>query len=202
MEQPYLTATLESSQGELDLSGVQSFSMDIVVTLHAPRAVTLYTADTLLSPSVTLRQGGIEFVHDGQLEPRNTIDVNHGHGPHRPWTGLLRLKPDLPTVISVPFGSPQRQQLSENSDLRLWMNTHSFKTGETYKATLPSGSKVSWWRYEYGIFGDVWFALESWWKRNQDVPVCPIEQQLTIHTKGDGVVFKCKGQSKEHFIKH
>jgi hypothetical protein len=85
---PYLTAAFHASDAELDLSGLQTFRLELVVTLHASKPVILYVAETFLSPSVALLQGGIVFVRQGEdprPKPRSTIDTNRGNGTDRPW---------------------------------------------------------------------------------------------------------------------
>ena len=188
---PYLTAVLRAPEPELDLSGSRPFSLELVVTLHASKPVLLYTADTFLSPPVALRQGGIDFVREGsdsKPEPRNTIHVNRGHGPDRPWlpNSFLTLEPEKPTPIQIPFGSQSPLTASEDGhfSVRLWMNTATFETGNTYKAVLPPAVKVSWWRW----------ATQGKDNDDEGVPFLPEEEQLPICVVDDDVTFTCVGQ--------
>lgn len=195
LKRPYLTAVLRAPEPELDLSGSQPFSLELVVTLHASEPVLLYTADTFLSPLAALRQGGIDFVRkgsDSKPEPRSTIDVNRGHGPDRPWlpTSFLTLQPETPTLIHVPFysRSPSIASKDGHFDLRLWLSTATFQTGNAYKAVLPSAVKVSWWRW----------AAQGKDNDNDDnnegVPLMEEEEQLPIYVFDDDVTFTCVGQ--------
>jgi hypothetical protein len=187
---PYLTAVLRAPVPELDLSGSQPFSLELVVTLYASKPILLYTADTFLSPPAALRQGGIIFVRqqsDSKPEPRSTIDVNRGHGPDRPWSpnNLLTLEPETPARIQIPFNSRSPSIASQGGhfDFRLWMSTATFQTGIAYKAVLPSAVKVSWWRW----------ATQGEGNDSESVPVLPEEEQLAVYVVDDDATFTCVG---------
>ncbi|KAF2845728.1 hypothetical protein T440DRAFT_558664 [Plenodomus tracheiphilus IPT5] len=203
---PYITAVLRAPEPELDLSGSRPFSPELVVTLHAPKPILLYAADTFLSPPVALCQGGIEFLRKGsdlKPDPRSTIHVNRGHGPDRPWlpNSFLTLEPEKPTLIQIPFGSGSPSTAPKDGQFsnRLWMNTVTFETGNTYEAVLPSAVKVSWRRWERQV------------EDNDDkgVPFLPEEEQLPICVGDDNVTFTCVGQHAapptlycKHQLKH
>jgi len=59
--EPYLGATLQAPQRELDLTGATPFCLRITATLHVQSPVLFYVADTLLWPQNALRTGGINF---------------------------------------------------------------------------------------------------------------------------------------------
>jgi hypothetical protein len=190
LKSPHLTAVLHAPVPELDLSGSRPFSLELVVTLHAPKPILLYTADTFLSPPAALRQGGIIFARqqsDSKPEPRSTIDVNRGHGPDRPWlpNNLLTLEPETPTRIQIPFNSRSPSIASQGGhfDFRLWTSTATFQTGVAYKAVLPSAVRVSWWRW----------ATQGKGNGSEGVPVLPEEEQLPIYVVDDDVAFTCVG---------
>lgn len=192
---PYLTASLRAPELELDLSGSRPFSLELVVTLHASEPILVYTADTFLSSQAALRQGGIDFVRkgsDSKLEPRSTIDVNRGHGPDRPWlpNSFLTLQPETLTLIHVPFysRSPSIASKDGHFDLRFWLSTATFQTGNAYKAVLPSTVKVSWWRWA------TQGKEEDNDNGNKGVPLLPEEKQLPIYVVDDDVTFTCVGQ--------
>ncbi|KAF3047304.1 hypothetical protein E8E11_008789 [Didymella keratinophila] len=189
---PYLTASLNASSSDLDLSGATPFSLSLTVTLHAPRPILLYTADTFLCPSAALRSGSIDFFRVTTAEklpaplpdslgpvplPRSTLHVCGYGGPERPWVPreFLRLDPGVLRVINIPFGS--RSHLGEKKeerqfDVRFWFNTAGFETGGKYTAVLQEGGRVSWWRWAGGdgeVYEDA-AALEGvsvwrmWWR--------------------------------------
>lgn len=116
--EPYLTASVHASQTELDMSDIQPFSLELTVTLHASKPVTLYTANTFLSPFTALRQRGIGFVHMGRdsvPEPRSTVHVDRCGGSDRPWSprDSLTLEPGISSLVNVPFNSRAHQQLQK-----------------------------------------------------------------------------------------
>jgi hypothetical protein len=224
--EPCLSASLRASSTHLDLSAARSFSLAIILTLHAPKPILLYKSNTFLFPRAALHKGGIEFIHlrqshDGeemQLDSieRNTIHIQYD-GPARSWDSkdFLVLEPQIPLEIGVPFNSPASRKKAKEEiegaahfDLYLYMNTASFETGEMYKAVLPQGRKVDWWRWatakevEAGYRalderGSVSETVCRWWKGEMDdkgVPALGEEEQLSIKVVGEDVVLKCVGQ--------
>jgi hypothetical protein len=208
---PYLTAALHASDTELDMSGSRPFSLELVVTLHALEPIILYTDDTFLMPRTALHQGGIDFFRIGSDEGpvgRSTIYVNKGNGPYRSWSSLLTLQPETPTVIHIPFNSqrPSTAPKDGHFDAQLWINASSFETGNTYKAVIPSAVKISWWRWEkqgkvswwqWATRGTVsWlrWAIQGKGDDEEDVPVLPEEEQLSICVVDTNVTFTCIGQ--------
>lgn len=98
---------------------------------------------------------------------------------------MLRLEPEAPVLIDIAFGSRRFGNGGEGGfDLRLWMNTAMFEAGESYKAVLPPGGKVSWWCW----------AEKGGSEESGGVPVLPEEEQLPIHVVDADVRFTCVGQ--------
>jgi hypothetical protein len=146
---PYLTATLSVPQTELDLSSTTPFSLTITVTLHASSPILCYIADTFLHPQTALRKPGICFTKldcHRQGVQRSTVHINTGNSTTRPWdpTHFLLLQPEEPVCIDIPFGSLKPGTAA--FDIRLWITTSGFETGDGYEAVLPIGGMVSWWR--------------------------------------------------------
>jgi len=108
--EPYLEATLDAPQTELDLSGTTPFRMRITATLHAQSPVLCYVADTFLWPQTALRTGGINFSklasHPRPVK-RSTVSINTGNFTDRPWLvdHCLHFQPQKPITIEIPFGS-------------------------------------------------------------------------------------------------
>lgn len=213
--EPYLEATLEAPQTELDLSGATPFSLKIIVTLHAQDPVLCYVADTFLWPQTALRESGIIFTKlDSHPEPvkRSTAFINTGNFTDRPWLvdHYRLLEPQNPISIDVPFGS--RRGLGAHPpefDVRLWITTSGFETGGSYEAELPANGLISWWCWasedelaEPGqkepkdLIKMPYGGSTSASKNDMDdgVPVLPNEQQMRIRTSGDKVDFICFGQ--------
>ncbi|KAH9865336.1 hypothetical protein J1614_008919 [Plenodomus biglobosus] len=192
----------------------------LVVKLHATKPILLYTANTFLSPAAALRQGGIQFVRQGgdsKPELRGTIDVNKGNGPDRPWATdeFLVVEPESPTIIRISFGSQglAASSATKHFDHRLWMDTSTFVTDESYKAVLPPGVKVSWWRWaspqevqnhmpdQMEGFSAACVAVRQWWNDKDNdaggVPVLSDEEQVPICVDEAGVTFTCVGKHME-----
>lgn len=218
MPEPHLTAALEASQAELDMSGATPFYLKIIVTLHAQKPLLCYVADTFLWPQNALRKGGINFAKlgsDSQQVQRSTVSINTGNFTERPWDvdHCLLLHPGKPVSIRIPFGSQAGTRAHPTDfDVRLWVTTSGFETGSSYEATLPATGTISWWRWasldevvEYGkkksekLFRTS-LSLSGSSSTGKDgitasgVPVLPKEQQLTICGSGDKVVFTCLGR--------
>jgi hypothetical protein len=213
----YLTAELRASEAELDLTAKQPFSLQIIVTLHAPKPALVYAIDTFLLPRNAMIRGGIDFIRqgwDGVPESRNTVIVCRDGGPSRPWYAqdFLLLQPGIPHQIDIPFNSTRPVTTSGEAhfDLRLWLSFSSFQTGQTYKAELSPTTKASWWRWatphevqqdmpnqQSGLAG-LRAALSRWWKGGDDhetgVPVLPEAEQLPIRISGPGISFTCIGK--------
>lgn len=217
---PHLTAELCAPDMELDLSATKPFNLKILVTLHAPKPVFVFTVNIFLSSPAALHCVGIDFLRqggDGTPEPRSTIDVNRGYEPDRSWNAndFLVLEPETPLPIDDPFNSTTSPATAKTRhfDFRLLLSTASLKTGATYKAMLPSATKVSWWRWAtpHEIRHHVpdlklgrsaaSTALRRWWNGGDDneqgVPVLPEGEQLPVRISGAGVFFTCVGQFVE-----
>lgn len=206
----YIEVSIRPIPEQLDLSGQQSFSLQLHVTLrHAPKPILVYKQDTIFELSTALHEGGIEFYPCGDVNNQDSKPVGRGTihicvfgGASRPYDRgyLLFLEPDTPRVIDLPF-----------SDLEF--NAEGLKTGEMYAAFVPAGHKATWWRWAtldevqtgtprecrepYAII-KVLLNLRKWWTRNCDVenvPILPEEKRLPIRQAAEmGATFFCVGR--------
>lgn len=151
--EPFVEATLEAPQAELDLSGATPFCSKITAILHAQSPVLCYVADNFLWPQTALRAGGINFTKldsHPQPVPRSTVHINTGNFTDRPWLvdHCVLFQPQKPVSIDVPFGSQRgTAAYPPDFDVRLWITTSGFETGCSYEATLPAKGMISWWRW-------------------------------------------------------
>lgn len=151
--EPYLEATLDAPQTELDLSGRTPFRLSISATLHAQSPLLCYVADTFLWPQNALRAGGINFTKlSSQPRPvkRSTVSINTGNFSDRPWlvNHCLLFSPQKAVIIDVPFGSLRGMGTYPPAfDVRFWITTSGFETACSYEATLPDTGMISWWRW-------------------------------------------------------
>jgi hypothetical protein len=201
---PYLTTTLLAPQAELDLSNSTPSRLTVTATLHAPTPIFCYIADTFLHPQNALRVSGIEFTKLGdhpQPIQRSSVYINTGNSTIRLWISdhFTLFQPLEPVSIEVPFGSLKRG--IGVFDHRFSITTSGFEIGCEYKATLPTGCMISWWRWaspDEGQSGDTMAIPLSSIARNdlddEGVPLLPEEQQLHIHTCREKVTFTCIGQ--------
>ncbi|CAD0090799.1 unnamed protein product, partial [Aureobasidium vineae] len=195
--EPYITAVLHGAQTELDLSGSNSFSLTISLTLHAEAPVICYLGDD-----------DNFFVSDNALADVGIVLLSSESGLH--------LKPNIPITFDIPFNGSKQKQGDSSFDIRLYMVAHGFETGGTYEAALQTGRKIFWWRYASfwetegqqrevsAITAGVRAAVKSavsWWTGDkeceQGVPVLPREQQMPIYIEGENVVFSCVGKLME-----
>jgi hypothetical protein len=216
ISRPYITVSLHSTQDLLDLSAQQAFDLEIIATLHADKAVLIYSYETLLSPDAALRHEGIDFNIQGEnaIVPRSTVNVCTFGGPIRTWNArkFKILEPGVAKSIRVPFGALE-PLASDQFDLRFWWMTSSFKAGNTYEARLPSTTNITWWRTATaaeiksgapappGSLSVVTNAVASWWSgtrlKNGGVPVLPETEQLPLIVEGNDVTFDCIGIPRE-----
>ena len=202
----YIEVSIRAIPEQLDMSGLQPFSLQLHVTLrHAPKPILLYKENTILQYSTAIHEGGIDFLpcedrktEDSKPVGRATINILRISGPWRPpdKSCLLFLEPDTPKVIDIPFHDRQ-------------FDTDGLETGETYKAVVPAGHKVTWWRWatlaevrngmprecqEPSIISTFLSNVKKWWTKNYDVegvPVLPKEERLSIRQAGNGAIFNC-----------
>jgi len=214
--EPYLEATLEAPQAELDLSGATPFCLRITATLHAQSPILCYVPDTFLWPQTALRKAGFIFTKlDNHPQPvkRSTVSINTGNFTDRPWhlDHCLLFQPQKPITIDVPVGSLRGMGAHPlEFDVRLWITTSGFETGCSYEATLPATGMLSWWRWasvdelaapSQGEAKDLIVDLPyggslSAGKNDlgDGVPVLPKDQQLRIYTSRNKVGFTCHGR--------
>ena len=125
--EPYLEATLDAPQTELDLSGTTPFRLRITAMLHAQSPLLCYVADTFLWPQNALRAGGINFTKlSSEPRPvkRSTVSINTGNFSDRPWlvNYCLLFQPQEPVIIEIPFGSLRDMGVDPPAfDVRFWI---------------------------------------------------------------------------------
>lgn len=204
----YIEVSIQAIPEQLDLSGSQSFSLQLHVTLRqAPKPILLYKQDTILQHSTALHEGGIDFLPYGDVNNEDSKPVGRASihicrigGPARPYDEdyLLFMEPDTPKVIDLPFND-------------LEFNTSGLEMGKMYAAVVPASHKVTWWRWatldemrngtprecqEPSIINNVFSNMRKWWTQNynvEDIPILPEEEQLCIRQVENGAIFYCVG---------
>ncbi|KAG9949361.1 hypothetical protein KCU85_g4338, partial [Aureobasidium melanogenum] len=206
---PYIIAVLSGAQTELDLSGDRPFSLSITLTLHAEAPIFCYIGDdnAFFRLPHALHDVGIEFTDQRTHKQIGTSQVactgfmdEPGPGRILDSSSGLFLQPKSPVVFDIPFNGTRYKQGDNFFDLHLYMVSHGFEAGGTYKAALPTDRKLSWWRW-----------AKSWEAEDQEpessalmsgegkqrVPVLSENEQLPIYIEGDGLIFSCIGKPME-----
>lgn len=212
-EDTYIEVSIRAIPEQLDLSGLQPFSLQLHVTLrHASKPILLYKQDTIFELSTALHEGGIEFYPCGDVNNEDSKPVGRGTihicvfgGASRPYYEgyLLFLEPDTPKVINLPFRD-------------LEFNAEGLETGGMYEAVVPAGHEATWWRRatldevrngtprecrEPYAISKVLSNLRKWWTQNYDVknvPTLPEEERLPIRQAAEkGAIFDCVGDASD-----
>jgi hypothetical protein len=225
--EPYLTATLTSTDSILDLSGKKPFTFLITLTLHnASAPILAYTSpsSTFFLPRSALTDVGLIFTDHKINEEVKICHIDSAKSPGyaRRLTDKTRLLllPGKPEVFKIPIDVLSNKDTETGFDP--WMATLSsaFSSGNFYSATLPLYRTLDWWRYakssEFQRYHESSASslsnasddastgtVESVVDETSDVearygvPVLAYDQHLPIYIEGDGVVFSCTGKAME-----